>query len=56
MAEMRKKRDSRMKIDMPFEDAVRHILKAGPMPKSDKLKPARRLKRRIKLASRTRNS
>ena len=28
-------RRAALRIDMPFEDAVRHILKAGPMPKSE---------------------
>jgi hypothetical protein len=39
---MTKKRLERMKIDMPFEDAVRHILKAGPMPKALRPKSKRR--------------
>jgi CheY-like chemotaxis protein len=30
-----------MKIDMPFEDAVRLILRAGPMPKDSKERPNR---------------
>jgi hypothetical protein len=36
------RRAIRMKIDIPFEDAVRHILKAGPMPKIAKA-PRKRL-------------
>jgi hypothetical protein len=34
----------RLVIQMPFEDAVRKILKAGPMPKS-KAKPRQKTKR-----------
>jgi hypothetical protein len=42
---MAKRRDKPLKIDMPFEDALRRILKAGPMPKTKRAKATRQKNR-----------
>ena len=33
-----------LKIDMSFEDALRHVLSVGPPPKADKSKKTRKKK------------
>jgi hypothetical protein len=40
-----KTRSTRLRIDMPFEDAVRLILKAAPMPKTKRTGSKRRAKK-----------
>jgi hypothetical protein len=42
------RKPTRLRIDVPFEDALKRILKAGPMPAADKPKRKARRKRSAK--------
>jgi len=45
---MAKRKAERMKIDMPFEDALKAILAAPPLPKKSRKRVTDRPKKKVK--------